>query len=112
MVWEALVIEYQVKTGRAFDHDMERIHQFLLKGDYYPSTIKEIFEGIYTDLARLRTSPRLGARLSNKTSIPNDYRYLVSGQYLIFYKVFESKKLVQVYRVFHGKENYLVKLGM
>ena len=106
------MIEYQVKKGKAFDRDMERIHQFLLQGDYYPSTIKEIFEEIYEALKRLRTSPNIGAKLSNKTSIPNDYRYLVSGQYLIFYKVFDSRKLVQVYHVYHGRENYLVKLGL
>ena len=104
--------EYQVKKSRAFDRDMERIHQFLLKGDYYPSTIKEIFEKIYQDLKRLRTSPYLGAQLSNKTSIPNDYRYLVSGQYLLFYKVFESNKTVRVYHVYHGRENYLDRLGL
>ena len=104
--------EYRVKKSRAFDRDMERIHQFLLRADCYPSTIKEIFEKIYQDLKRLRTSPKLGAQLCNKTSIPNDYRHLVSGQYLIFHKVFDSKKIVQVYHVYHGKENYLVKLGL
>ena len=104
--------DYQVKKGRIFDNDMERIHQFLLNGDYDPSAIKAIFEEIYIDLKRLRTSPKLGAELSNKTSIPNDYRYLVSGRYLLFYKVFDSRKEVQVYHVYHGKENYLVKLGI
>jgi len=106
------VTEYQVKKGRAFDQDMERIHQFLLSGDCYPNTIKEIFERIYQDLRRLRTSPCLGAQLSSKTSIPNDYRYLVSGQYLLFYKVFESNKTGKVYHVYHGRENYLVRLGL
>ncbi|GAX48514.1 type II toxin-antitoxin system RelE/ParE family toxin [Pseudolactococcus reticulitermitis] len=106
------MIEYQVKKSKAFDRDMERISVYLSKANYYDSTIKEIFETLYKDLTRLRTSPRIGARLSHKTTVDNDYRYLVSGQYLIFYKVFEKEKLVRVYHVYHGKENYLVKLKL
>jgi plasmid stabilization system protein ParE len=106
------VTEYQVRKGRCFDRDIEKIHAFLLKNEYCQSAIRTIFNRIYEDMALLRNNPRLGAGLNNKTTIPNDYRYLVSGDYLIFYKVFDSEKLVRVYRVHHGKENYLVKLGL
>ena len=104
--------DYQVKKGRYFDRDIEKIQAFLLMNECPPSTIQSIFDGIYKDMTRLRTSPRIGARLSNKTTIPNDYRYLLSEQYLIFYKVFDSEKLVRVYHIYHGKENYLAKLGL
>ena len=108
----SLVNEYIVKKGRAFDNDMERIHVYLSRGNYYKSTINEIFETIYTDLKRLRTSPKIGAKLSNKTTIPNEYRYLVSGDYVIFYKVYEKEALVKVFHIYHGKENYLSKLNL
>ena len=107
-----LVNEYKVKKGRTFDNDMEFIHVYLSRGNYYKSTISEIFETIYIDLKRLRTSPNIGAKLSNKTTIPNEYRYLVSGDYLIFYKVYEKEKMVKVFHVYHGKENYLSKLNL
>ncbi|MDH6364048.1 mRNA-degrading endonuclease RelE of RelBE toxin-antitoxin system [Enterococcus sp. PF1-24] len=104
--------EYKVKISNTFDNDMNRIMVYLKGGNYYPETVKQIFETIYQDLKRLRTSPKIGGKLSSKTTIDNDYRYLVSGQYLIFYKIFENQKLVQVYQVYHGKENYLVKLNL
>ncbi len=104
--------EYQVKKSKAFDRDIERIAAYLSKASYYDATIKDIFEMLYKDIARLRTSPMIGAKLTNKTTIANDYRYLVSGQYLIFYKVIEREKLVRVYHVYHGKENYLTKLKL
>lgn len=104
--------EYNVLKSKSFDHDMERIVLFMSKGNYYESTIKEILETIYQDLLRLQTSPKIGASLSSKTTIDNDYRYLVSGEYLIFYKLFEAEKTVRVYHVYHGKENYLTKLGL
>lgn len=104
--------DYQVKTSHQFDNDIDRIQRYLSQGNYYESTIKEIFETIYQDLVRLRSSPRIGAKLSNKTSIENDYRYIVSGEYLIFYKIFENEKIVRVYHVYHGRDNYLVKLNL
>jgi len=91
---------------------ISRIHAYLTRGNYYDSTIKEILETIYSDLKRLRTSPKIGSLLSVRTTIPNDYRYLVSGDYLIFYKIFESEKLVRIYHIYHGKENYLSKLKL
>lgn len=108
----SLVTGYIVKKGRAFDNDMERIHVYLSRGNYDKSTINEIFETIYTDLKRLRTSPKIGEKLSNKTTIPNEYRYLVSGDYVIFYKVYEKEALVKVFHIYHGKESYLSKLNL
>lgn len=107
-----LVNKYNVKKSCTFDKDMERIYVYLSRGNYYESTIKEIFETIYSDLKRLRTSPRIGAKLSKKTTIPNEYRYLVSGDYLIFYKIYEKEELVKIFHVYHGKENYLSKLNL
>ena len=109
---EISVTDYQVFKSRAFDQDISRIHAYLTRGNYYDSTIKEILETIYSDLKRLRTSPKIGSLLSVRTTIPNDYRYLVSGDYLIFYKIFESEKLVRIYHIYHGKENYLSKLKL
>lgn len=112
MRWVNSVTEYDVLKSKSFDHDMERIVLYLSKGNYYESTIKEIQETIYQDLLRLRTSPKIEAKLNSRTTIENDYRYLVSGDYLIFYKLFESEKKVRIYHVYHGKENYLVKLKL
>ena len=107
-----MVSNYQVKKGPYFDHDIDRLQAFLLANDCSEKTIQRYFNEIYHSMTKLKTNPRIGANLSTKTSIPNEYRYVVSGQYLIFYKVFDGEKIVRVYRVFHGKENYLVKLGL
>ena len=106
------MIEYQVRKSHHFDYDIERIQAFLIQADYPPDSIRNIFEMIYADMKQLRKTPKVGAKLSNKTSIPNDYRYLISGKYLIFYKVFEKERVVRVYHIYHSKEQYLVKLGL
>lgn len=106
------MVEYQVKKSHHFDYDIEKINAFLLQGGYSSDSVSDIFEAIYKDMKRLKKVPKIGAELSNKTSIPNDYRYLISGKYLIFYKVFDKEKVVRIYHIYHSKEQYLVKLGL
>ena len=110
--WVNLMHKYLVKKGRYFDRDIEKIEVFLSANDCPENVIQKHFEKIYESMVILRDNPQIGTCLSTKTSIPNDYRYLISGQYLIFYKVFDSEKTVRVYRVFHSKENYLAKLDL
>jgi plasmid stabilization system protein ParE len=56
----------------------------------------------------LRDFPEMGAPLlvSGKQSVP--YRYLVCGQYLIFYHLEEERVLVD--RVLYGRRNYMALL--
>lgn len=103
---------YQVKKGRHFDRDIEKIKVFLLSKECSKDTIEKYLNGIYESIILLKTNPKIGTSLNTKTSIPNNYRYIVSNQYLIFYKVFDNEKIVRIYRIFHGKENYLSKLEL
>jgi plasmid stabilization system protein ParE len=47
----------------------------------------------------------MGASLSSKINMKTDYRYLVCGNYLIFYKI--EGDAVSVYRVLNGSRHYL-----
>ena len=53
----------------------------------------------------LRNHAYIGARLSSIVTIESDYRYLVSEQYLIFYRV--HGKDVYIDRILHGHRNYM-----
>jgi len=103
--------EYKILISRAFKRDVDKIQVFLLANEATELTVRKVLNGLYESMTNLRISPLIGAKLSTKTTIPNDYRYLLSGKYLIFYKVFDREKVVRIYHVYHGKENYLVKLN-
>ena len=53
----------------------------------------------------LRDHAYIGARLSSIVTMESDYRYLVSGQYLIFYRVYG--KDIYIDRILHGRRNYM-----
>ncbi len=46
----------------------------------------------------------MGSLLSAKINIKTDYRYLVSGKYIIFYKT--DNEYIYIYRILHGSRDY------
>lgn len=63
--------------------------------------ISQIIEKIET----LTEFPKLGKTLSGVVNVPTDYRFVVSGNYLVFYRV--EKNEVFVSRVLYAKRDYV-----
>ena len=102
--------EYKVIIGREYIQDYEDLELYLANSSMYESNKKKILDLIDRDLDRLKTSPYIGAWLDSRISIPNDYRYLVSVDYLQFYKIFNN--VVKVYRLVYAKSDYLTILKL
>ena len=56
-------------------------------------------------IGRLADFPELGARLAPVVELEVPYRYLVCGNYLVFYRV--DRGDVQIIRVLYGRRNYM-----
>ena len=67
--------------------------------------LNRIITKIIKDYSLLETSPRLGPSLSSIIHIDTDYRFLVSGEYIIFYKT--EGEYVSIYRILYGARDYL-----
>ncbi|MGI6091216.1 MAG: type II toxin-antitoxin system RelE/ParE family toxin [Saccharofermentanales bacterium] len=65
------------------------------------STIAKITKTI----RRLREHALIGASLSAIANIESDYRYLVSGNFLVFYRVVDKDIFID--RVLYGRRDYL-----
>lgn len=65
------------------------------------STVSKIMEQIRS----LSGQAFIGAPLSAITDIESDYRFLVSGNYLIFYRAYGTE--VYIDRVLYGRRDYL-----
>ncbi|PWG51624.1 type II toxin-antitoxin system RelE/ParE family toxin [Ligilactobacillus salivarius] len=102
--------EYKVIIGREYIQDYEDLKLYLDNSSMYESNKNKILNLIDRDLDRLKISPYIGARLDSRILIPNDYRYLVSGDYLQFYKI--SNNIVKVYRLVYAKSDYLTTLKL
>jgi len=70
-----------------------------------PEAADDIVRNIIAAYNRLSDFPFMGQSLSAIIGITTDYRYLVSGSYIIFYKI--ENEFVSVYRVLYGKRDYV-----
>lgn len=48
----------------------------------------------------------MGPSLSTKVPFDTDYRFIVSGNYLVFYKA--DDEYVSIYRILYGRRDYLI----
>ncbi len=66
---------------------------------------QRVIDGILDAVDLLETFAESGVLLSSITDVETDYRFLVSGNYLVFYRVSSSE--VYVDRVLYGRRDYL-----
>lgn len=60
---------------------------------------------ITKDIYALKNHALLGAPLSSIAEVPGDYRFLVTGNYLTFYRV--SGTDIYIDRILYGRRDYL-----
>ena len=83
-------------------------------GDYISETLKSpmaapnTINKIQDTVDKLADFPFMGSRLSSIARTETDYRYLVSGSYLVFYRADEDS--VYIDRVLYGRRNYMTIL--
>lgn len=91
-----------VRVLRRAQRDLQEIHDFL--GREAPASTDRVIDELLDALDSLTTLAARGARPRDPTLRAADYRFLVVGAYLVFYKV--AGRHVRVYRVLHGRRAY------
>ena len=79
--------------------DSEEILQYLSK--FHISTAKNFFALLKERINSLKSNPFVAQSYLERPS----YRRLIVGDYLVFYKVAEDKKLVEIHRILHGSRD-------
>ena len=86
--------------------DLQEIKSYIAKDNINAATkvVKEIIEKIQS----LAEFPEMGAMLMYKIRLKSKYRYVIFGQYFIFY-IYEDS-IVSIQRILHGKRDYTILL--
>lgn len=84
--------------------DMDDIWDYIALELKNPTAAQRTVDRIMNDVARLKNGAFLGAPLSSITSLNSDFRYVVSGNYMTFYRVDGNR--IEVVRVLYGRRNY------
>lgn len=86
-------------------HDMDEIWDYISFELCNPKGAERTVGKIMDAIDCLGDFSNMGAPLSSIIAIVTDYRFLVSGNYMIFYRV--DNDAVYIDRVLYGKRNYL-----
>lgn len=91
-------------TPTALD-DLKEIKSYIEKDLSNPIAANNVIKRIIDDYSRLEISPHIGPSLSTKVPFDTDFRFIVSGNYLIFYKA--DDEYISIYRILYGRRDYL-----
>lgn len=89
-------------------NDLAKIKQYITEELGTPTAALSTMRKITADIRALKQHALLGARLSSIAAVPDSYRFLVTGNYLTFYRVSGSE--VYIDRIIYGRRDYLSSL--
>ncbi len=85
--------------------DLEEIKDYISKELENPKAAVSVVGKITKTMRMLREHALIGSPLSSIADVSSDYRFLVSGSYMVFYRA--SGKDVFIDRVLYGRRDYL-----
>lgn len=88
--------------------DIAEIKRYIREELCSPSAADRIAKNIVSAYKELKNTPFIGTPLDSVLEVKTDYRFLVCGNYLIFYKVKDD--VISVYRVMNGRRDYCRQL--
>lgn len=89
----------------AAQDDLAGIKKYIMVDLENPQAALSTVTKITKTIRLLREHAFLGAQLSSITDTDSDYRYLTSGNYMIFYRVVGKEIFID--RVLYGRRDYL-----
>lgn len=85
--------------------DLDEIWDYISSRLQNPGGAQRIVDEILDAVDQLAMFPELGTPLSSLADVVSDYRFLVTGNYLTFYRVQDSD--IYVDRILYGRRDYL-----
>jgi len=96
---------HKLRINPLASKDLMEIKEYITQELENPTAAANVIRKIIRNYEQLKEFPMLGVDLSSKITVSTDYRYLVSGNYIVFYKVDEV--YVSVYRILYARRDYL-----
>lgn len=90
--------------------DMERIRDYIKNVLKNPGTARSAVSKIRKAFPLLGNDPYIGRALDEKPERRTDKRYFISGSYIIIYRVRETEGIVEISRIFGGRQNYISEI--
>lgn len=97
----------KLQVSPAAQRDLQEIKSYIASDLDNPTAALSIVKKITKRIRGLLDHPLMGAPLSSVCSADSDEHFLVSGKYLIFYRVSYHGAEIYIDRVLYGGRDYL-----
>lgn len=87
---------------------MDDIWDYIVLEPQNRSAAERVIDHIMNAVDPLKNFAEMGTPLSSIADVGTDYRFLVSGNYMVFYRVQDSD--VHIDRVLYGRSDYMSAL--
>ena len=94
-------IHYSIESRR----DLDDIWDYIVSELQNRSAAERVTNRIMDAVDQLKSFATMGTSLSSIADVSSEYRYLVSGNYMVFYRVQGSD--IYIDRVLYGRSNYM-----
>lgn len=96
-------MKFKIRINPVAIADVQEIKAYISKDN--SAAAERTGNDIYSKVEKLAEFPQMGVSLGSRINMKTDYRFLVCGMHLIFYKI--GGEFVSVYRVLNGMRDYL-----
>lgn len=96
---------HKLRINPMATEDLIEIRDYITKELESPKVAINIIRKIIESYERLKEFQMMGVDLSTNINAKTDFRYLVSGNYIVFYKI--DNEFVSIYRILYSRRNYL-----
>lgn len=98
-------MKHKILYSKESRRDLDEIWDYIASELQNPIAAERIVNSIMDAVDQLADFAEAGAPLTSVADIESDYRFLVTGNYLTFYRVYENKVFVD--RILYGRRDYL-----
>ena len=94
-----------IQFSPAAFRDLQEIRDYITDDLANPSAANNTISGILDKIKVLSDFPEIGSPLSAIVNVETNYRFLVCGSYMAFYRV--DAGAVYIVRILYGRRNYM-----
>lgn len=98
-------MKHKILYSKESRRDLDEIWDYIASELQNPIAAERIVNSIMDAVNQLADFAETGAPLTSVADIESDYRFLVTGNYLTFYRVYENEVFVD--RVLYGRRDYM-----
>lgn len=102
--------KYKIQLSIKAKNDYKKIISYLKNELLEPSIANRYAELINSEIQTLSYFPQKHAIIDKEIVKELEYRKLVVKNYIVFYRINERKKVVEVYRILYGASEWIYEL--